>query len=179
MPEPDFFAGTGTGSTLGMGATTAGVTTASEFLSNQLSNWLSQISREVDIGVNYRPGDEVSSEELEVALSTQVFNDRVRINGNVDMSGKETNASSIVGDFDVDIKLNKSGKIRLKAFTRANDNLRYQISPYTQGIGLFYREEFDSFDELLKRYWRIISFQKPVEEKAVKSKVEDNETPSD
>jgi hypothetical protein len=175
MPEQDFFAGTGTGSTLGMGATTAGVTTASEFLSNQLSNWLSQISREVDIGVNYRPGDEVSSEELEVALSTQVFNDRVRINGNVDMSGKETNASSIVGDFDVDIKLNKSGKIRLKAFTRANDNLRYQISPYTQGIGLFYREEFDSFDELLKRYWRIISFQKPVEEKVVKSKVEDNE----
>lgn len=163
MPEQDFFAGTGTGSTLGMGATTAGVTTASEFLSNQLSNWLSQISREVDIGVNYRPGDEVSSEELEVALSTQVFNDRIRINGNVDMSGKETNASSIVGDFDVDIKLNKSGKIRLKAFTRANDNLRYQVSPYTQGIGIFYREEFDTFDELMKRYWRYITFQKKEE----------------
>jgi hypothetical protein len=170
MPEQDFFAGMSAGSTLGMGATTAGVTTASEFLSNQLSNWLSQISREVDIGINYRPGDEVSPEELEVALSTQVFNDRVRINGNVDMSGKETNASSIVGDFDVDIKLNKSGKIRLKAFTRANDYLRYQISPYTQGIGLFYREEFDSFDELMKRYWRTITFQKPEDETTKKQK---------
>ncbi len=43
----------------------AGVT-ASELLSNQLSNWLSQISNDFDIGVNYRPGDEISSDQVEV-----------------------------------------------------------------------------------------------------------------
>ncbi len=31
-------------------------TTASELVSNQLSNWLSQISNNVDVGFNYRPG---------------------------------------------------------------------------------------------------------------------------
>ncbi len=159
LPEMDLFTGLETGNTIGMGATTAGVTTATEFFSNQLSNWLSQMSNDFDIGINYRPGDEVSPEELEVALSTQVFNDRVSINGNVDMTGSQTHASNIVGDFDVDIRLNRSGKIRLKAFTRANDQLRYQVSPYTQGIGLFYKEEFDSFSELLRQYWRFVTFQ--------------------
>jgi len=168
LPEQDFFAGMTTGNTLGLGAQTAGVATASEFFSNQLSNFLSQISRDFDIGVNYRPGDEVSPEELELALSTQLFNDRLRINGNVDVTGRQTNASSIVGDFDADFKLTRTGKVRLKAFNRANDHLRYQVSPYTQGIGLFYREEFDTFTQLMRKYWRLITFRKEDEEPAKK-----------
>ncbi|NQU81097.1 MAG: translocation/assembly module TamB domain-containing protein, partial [Bacteroidetes bacterium] len=134
-----------------------GVTT-SELLSNQLSNWLSQISNDFDIGFRYRPGDEISSDEVEVALSTQLLNDRVSINGNVDVGGNETstNTSNIVGDFTVDVKINKSGKLRVKAFTRANDKLLYEWSPYTQGVGLFYREEFDHFDQLMQRYWNKI-----------------------
>ncbi len=150
-------AGTGMGANLGLSATEASITTVSEFFSNQLSNWLSQLSRDVDFGVNWRPGDEITPDELELALSTQVFNDRIRINGNVDVGGRQMNTSNIVGDFDVDIKLNRSGKLRLKAFTRANDNLiRTHLSPYTQGIGLFYREDFDSFDELMRRYWNMV-----------------------
>ncbi len=143
--------------TLGMSATEAGKTTVSEFFSNQLSNWVSQISRDVDFGVNWRPGDEITPDEVELALSTQVFNDRISINGHVDVGGRRTSTSNIVGDVDVDIKLTPSGKLRLKGFTRANDNLiRPYLSPYTQGVGLFYREDFDSFDELLSRYWNRI-----------------------
>jgi hypothetical protein len=135
------------GATLGMSATEASITTVSDFFSNQLSNWLSQMSRDFDLGVNWRPGDEITPDELELALSTQMFNDRVSINGHVDVGGRQTNTSNIVGDFDVDIKLNRSGKLRVKAFTRANDNLiRQHLSPYTQGVGLFYREEFDNFE---------------------------------
>ncbi|MCK4699327.1 MAG: translocation/assembly module TamB domain-containing protein, partial [Bacteroidales bacterium] len=138
-------------------APAVGVTT-SELLSNQLSNWLSQISNDFDIGFRYRPGDEISSDEVEVALSTQLLNDRVSINGNVDVGGNETstNTSNIVGDFTVDVKINKSGKLRVKAFTRANDKLLYEWSPYTQGVGLFYREEFDHFDQLIQGYWNKI-----------------------
>ena len=137
-------------------APAVGVTT-SELLSNQLSNWLSQISNDFDIGFRYRPGDEISSDEVEVALSTQLLNDRVSINGNVDMGGEtSTKTSNIVGDFTVDVKINKSGKLRVKAFTRANEELLYEWSPYTQGVGLFYREEFDHFDQLMQGYWNKI-----------------------
>jgi hypothetical protein len=132
-----------------------GVTT-SELFSNQLSHWLSQMSNEVDIGINYRPGDAITSKEVEVALSTKILNDRVSINGNLDMGGKTervTNqTSNIVGDFDVDVKINENGKLHVKAFNKANDNLSYYNSDYTQGVGIFFREEFDSLEELLSRY---------------------------
>jgi hypothetical protein len=140
------------------GATTssnvAGVTTT-ELLSNQLSSWLSQISNDFDIGVNYRPGDLITSDELQVALSTQILNDRLSISGNLDVGGTETGTSSatytnnIVGDFDINFKITE--KLHVKAFNRANDNLLFQTSPYTQGVGFFYKENFDNLKELASR----------------------------
>ncbi len=64
---------------------------ASEFLSNQLSHWLSQINNDVDVGINYRSDREMKSDEVQVALSTQLFNDRLTINGSVDVA---TNAAA-------------------------------------------------------------------------------------
>ncbi len=148
---PSSFSGMETAERKGSGA--VGVT-SSELLSNQLSHWLSQISNDFDIGVNYRPGDELTKDELEVALSTQIFNDRVSINGNVGVGGQNTATSNIVGDFVVDVKLNKSGKLKLKGYNKANQNLIYEESPYTQGVGLFYKEDFNSWSELMKRYFK-------------------------
>lgn len=131
--------------------------TASEMLSNQLSNWLSQWSNAFDIGLNYRPGDpgtELSSNEVELAISTQLFNDRVSINGNVDM-GAQTSSSPIAGDFNIDVKIVPSGKLRLKAFARSNkDDILYAgtQSSYTTGAGVMYREDFNSLNELWNRY---------------------------
>ncbi len=126
--------------------------TASELFSNQLSNWLSQISKDFDIGINYRPGNQVTDDEVELALSTQMFNDRVTINGNIGNNVSQTttnnNSSNIVGDFDLNVKLNKTGKLQFKAFNHSNNNLIYETSPYTQGIGLSYREDYDNFSEL-------------------------------
>ncbi|MCU4176406.1 translocation/assembly module TamB domain-containing protein [Carboxylicivirga sp. N1Y90] len=131
----------------------AALVTTSEMLSNQLSNWLSQISNDFDIGVSYRPGDEVTSDEVEVALSTQVFNNRVSINGNVGYGQDETRTSALIGDFDVDVKLNASGSLRAKAYTHSNDDIVYTSSPTTQGVGISFNEEFDTLRELMHRYW--------------------------
>jgi hypothetical protein len=135
-------------------------TTTTELLSNQLSHWLSQISDEWDIGINYRPGDEISKDQVDVALSTQLLNDRVTLNGNVGYGGQTEQASNIVGDFNVDVKLNKSGKLRIKAFNKANDKLIYEESPYTQGVGVFYREEFNTFSGLMRRFWNKLTGKK-------------------
>ncbi len=131
-----------------------------EMISGQLGSLLSQISNDFDIGFNYRPGDELSSEELEVALSTQLFNERVSIEGNFGMSNKRNvsqNASNIVGDVDVNVKLNNDGSFRMKAFNHSNHSswLNFGVfdnySPYTQGIGVSYRQEFDAFNEIFRR----------------------------
>jgi len=126
--------------------------TSTELLSNQLSNWLSQISKDFDIGVNYRAGNAMSSDEVEVALSTQLFNDRVSVDGSVGNNGNKQNTSQIVGDVNVELKLTEEGKLRMKFYNKSNavDMLKIN-SPYTQGIGLFYRKEFDNFSELFRK----------------------------
>lgn len=129
-------------------------TTASELLSNQLSNWLSQISNDVDVGVNYRPGNQITNDEIELAMSTQMFNNRVTINGNIGNNTSQrtsANNNGLVGDADINVKLTKNGKLQLKAYNHANNNLIYETSPYTQGVGVTYREDYNNFKELWRK----------------------------
>ena len=102
--------------------TSAMAVTTTEMLSNQLSNWLSQISNDFDIGFVYRPGSgnkNINPQEVQVALSTQLLNDKVIINGNFDVRGTSSSASNteqITGEFDAEVKITE--KIRFKVFNR-------------------------------------------------------------
>ncbi len=139
-----------------------GSTTSSELLSNQLSNWLSKISNDFDIGVNYRPGDELSNQELELALSTQLFNDRLILDGNLGLSDRENvsneaeNTNNLIGDISLEYKITKDGKLRAKAFNNSNQfSLEETNSPYTQGIGLSYKEEYDTNKEFWQKFFSL------------------------
>jgi hypothetical protein len=143
---------------------------STEMLSNQLSNMLSKLSKDVDVGVNYRPGDEISKKELELVLSTQLFNDKLTVDGNVgNNTNTNANANNIVGEVNVEYKLTDDGKVKMKAFNRANDNTQLNLSngAYTQGVGVFYREEFDTIGELVKRYLSIFHKGKAKKEEDV------------
>ena len=149
-----------------------GVTSA-ELLSNQLSNWLSQISKDFDIGINYRPGvSEVSESELEVALSTTFLNDRVLINGNVGVGENNSNTSNLIGDIEVQLKVNKRGSFRVKGFTRANDETQAELGPYTNGVGIFYTEDFNTWGELFTKLWRNVTFKNARDKRKIKKKLE-------
>lgn len=157
----------GESSTSGLGINAAR-STGLEFLSNQFSRMLSQISRDFDIGFNYKPGDEVTTGQAEMAFSTQILNDRVTINGNVDVGGEQVSTTNkttnnIVGEGSVEVRITKNGKLKMKVFNRSNQNNFYkymQSAPYTQGLGIFYHEEFNSFPELLKKYMQKITGRK-------------------
>jgi hypothetical protein len=136
----------------------AGVSnTGTEFASAQLSNWLSQISDEFDIGVNYRARDQVNSEELAVALTTQLFDDRLVLSGNFGVQGAATNAvnstASIIGDFRLEYFILPDGRLRLKVFNETNDNsvLNLDQTASKQGVGLVYQREFDGLFRELRR----------------------------
>jgi hypothetical protein len=145
---------------LGFNASGVGGATSSEVLSNQLSNWLSKISDEFDVGLNYRPGDEISSTEVEVALSTQLFNDRVSVETNIglatDNSTTDNRNNQLAGDFIVEYKMTKDGKIRAKMYNQSNDynDITDASVRYTQGAAVFYREEFDTWSELWRKVFR-------------------------
>lgn len=145
--------------------TKLGATTASELLSNQLSNWMSQISNDFDLGFVYRPGDENTQQEYEVAFSTNLLNDRIILNGNVGYSENQRQVANTpyTTDFQIEYKINKKGNIRLRAFQKMNNDITYNQAPYTQGIGIFYTEGFNNFNELLQKMFRRESATKPKE----------------
>jgi hypothetical protein len=131
-----------------------GTTTSSELLSNQLSNMLSKISNDFDVGFNYRPGDKLSNQEVELALSTQFFNDRLILDGNLGYSERENLSSeaqstnNLIGDISVEYKITKDGKLRVRAFNNSSQfSLVETNSSYTQGLGVSYKEEFDTFNQ--------------------------------
>lgn len=168
----------------GEGTQGVGTNTSSELLSNQLSNWLSSISEEFDMGVNYRPGDEVTDEEIAVALSTQLFNERVSVSGNFGVQnrselsqeqGREQN--SLVGDFTLQYDITQDGKFRLKVFNESNEDRISQLqnSDYTQGVGLHYQEEFDTAAELLNRVGQLFRRKEKEKGKGKEEEVEEEE----
>ena len=139
---------------------TVASTTTSELLSSQVSNWLSRLSNDFDLGVNYRPGDNITNDEVEVAVSTQLFAERLLLSTNLGVAyGQQTTQTSntLIGDFQVEYLLTQDGKLRLKAFSQSNDrNLnRADQALTTQGAGLAFREEFDRFGEFMQQVLNI------------------------
>jgi hypothetical protein len=124
-----------------------------DLLANQLNSWLSQISDEFDIGVNYQKGDAMTPEQMEVALSTQLFNDRVMVNGNFGVGNYNNSekTSNIVGDVLVEAKITKDGRFRVRAYNKTNTyDMFNDNAPYTQGVGLSYRNDFNKVKELFQ-----------------------------
>jgi len=126
-----------------------------EIISAQFNRMLSQISKDFDIGVNIRPGDQLSPREVELALSTQLFDNRVTIDGAVGTNTYSTSQTTqIIGDVLVEVKITEDGRLRFKAFNRTNsvgDVLISNYSHYTQGVGIVFRKEFNKLGELFKR----------------------------
>ena len=142
--------------TAGSNITRFGTTAGYSMITNQLSSWLSQISKDFDIGINYTPNDQLTNEELEVALSTQLFDDRLTIEGNFGVirgnKSDASNANNIVGDVDLTFRLTK--RLSLKAYNHTNIKNNYyyysfeNYSDFTQGIGISFSQSFDNLREV-------------------------------
>jgi hypothetical protein len=132
------------------------VENSTELLSSQISNWLSQISDDFNLGFNYRSGDQISNEEVALALSTQLFDNRVQLSGNFGVSrGNAINQqpSNYIGDVKVEYLLTKEGRLKLIAYNESNNyrNVNTQQSPYTQGVGIVYQQEFNHWSDLIRK----------------------------
>ena len=55
----------------------------------------------------------------------------------------------LTGDFDVEYKITE--KIRFKVFNRYNNPYTGDRVHYTQGIGIFFKQDFNKFSDLLKK----------------------------
>lgn len=145
---------TGGNQNLNIGAM-GGSATGFEFLSSQLSNWIS--SDRYNIGIRYRPKSDLTSDELELGLSTGLFDNRllVEMEGNYDFGNNAamTNrqgTSNLSGDFYLTWLIDRAGNLRTKAFTRTIDRFDENQGLQESGIGIYYKEDFNSFKDILR-----------------------------
>ncbi len=123
-----------------------------EAMANQLSNILHKLDIPLDLGLNYQPTEQ-GTDLFDVAVSTQLFNNRVVVNGNI--GNKEYSSggtqNDVVGDLDIEIKLNRSGAFRLNLFSHSADLYsNYLDNSQRNGVGLTYQTEFNSMGQFIR-----------------------------
>jgi hypothetical protein len=106
-----------------------------------------------NLGIDYiladnRPGIETNG-RFGVTVSSKI-NDRITFNGKLGVPIGGINQSAIVGDVEVQYLVNEAGTLNLRVFNKEND-VSYigQGIGYTQGLGLTYQIDFDTFKELV------------------------------
>lgn len=126
-----------------------------DLISNQLTYWLSSISDNLQIDVNYTTGQEnvqnengdivLSQSELELALSTTLFNDRISLNFAYELQNGYSPNKEIA------YKVNQDGTAKVLVFQRQTQNPVITYESNTYGLGFFIKREFESFRDLFKK----------------------------
>ncbi|MDA7810580.1 translocation/assembly module TamB, partial [Flavobacteriaceae bacterium] len=111
----------------------------------------------MNVGINYLKGDKnaasslLNRDRLGLTLKTEI-SDKILINGKIGVPVGGVEENVIIGDVQIEFLLNEEGNFKARFFNKENE---YQYFAndigYTQGMGISYELEFDSFKELFKK----------------------------
>ena len=124
-------------------------------MSGQLNAVLQKFGIPLDLGLSYQQ-NEVGNDVMDVAVSTQLFDNMVSVNGSLgNRKFSSTSDENMVGDLDINIKLNKSGHFRLNLFSHsADDYTNYLDNSQRNGIGISYQKEYDNLRSFIRSLFR-------------------------
>lgn len=123
-----------------------------ELFANQLNTIFQKLDIPIDLGLNYQPNEQ-GNDLFDVAVSTHLFNNRVVVNGNIGNKQYTTSntQNEVVGDLDIEIKINRSGSFRLNLFSHSADQFsNYLDNTQRNGVGVMYQTEFNSFRRFIR-----------------------------
>lgn len=139
------------------------VNSVSELLSNQLSNWMSQVDENLEIDVDLANLDNEAFNTFQLRLSYTFLNGRLRITrdgtfysnqANANIGQSTTNLSSIAGDWTVDYMLTADGKLKIKMYNRTNINPILNTigsqSSVTTGVSISHTQTFNEIKDIWK-----------------------------
>lgn len=125
--------------------------TIADRVNNLFNSLLASDNGKVQFGFNYEAGEQTpqyqTDDRLGLTLSTKI-SDKVLFNGKVGVPIGGVNETVIAGDAEIEVLLNEDGTLTAKFFNRENNirNFGEEIG-YTQGAGISYNVEFDTFKE--------------------------------
>ncbi len=125
----------------------------------------------LQVGVDYVGADRTPNQQTDGRLGVSVtskINDRITVNGKVGVPVGGINETTVVGDVEVQYRVNEDGTLNLRMFKKEND-ITYigQGIGYTQGLGLSYEVDFDTFKELVNRLFKNAKLNKIDPKKSV------------
>lgn len=131
----------------------------------------------VSVNVNLVSADKTPGKESDgsigFTISTQI-NERISVNGKVGVPVGGINESAIVGDVEIQYRVNEDGTLNLRVFNREND-INYIGEGgigYTQGLGINYQVDFDTFSELVNKIFKNQKLER--EKKAATEEIPDS-----
>lgn len=116
------------------------------------------VTDNLNVGLRYHSGAASSSyDEYQIALRTELFDNRLTLETNVGMISGAENASNLIGEFDIYYKLTKDGQLQGHFYNHSNFNSNYssysfdKLAPYTQGLGLSWSRSFNKIGDLFRK----------------------------
>ncbi|WP_291287122.1 translocation/assembly module TamB domain-containing protein [Flavobacterium sp.] len=132
--------------------------TLTETASSLLGGIIKSDNDKVNIDVNYISAEKRLGHEADgqvVANISSQINERITINGKLGVPVGGVNESAIVGDIEILYRVNEDGSMNLRLFNKENDiNYIGQGIGYTQGVGISYEVDFDTFSELVNKLFK-------------------------
>ena len=125
--------------------------------SDIFSSLLNEDNNKLQIGVDYLQGDKsalldiATADRLGFTLSTKL-SEKILLNGKIGVPVGGVEQTLVVGNVQIDFILNEDGTLKAKVFNKENE-FRYigDELGYTQGVGLSYEVDFDTFGTLIQK----------------------------
>lgn len=125
-----------------------------ELLSNQLSNWVSQVDKNLELTLDLDPS---ALNAAQLNLSYSLLDGRLRISraGGFTNTQNQTDVANVLGEWTIEYMLSTDGRFRAKMYNKNNQNLTNNISlvnssSTTAGFSLLFTESFSSLGNLLR-----------------------------
>ena len=132
--------------------------TFAETAASLLGGIIKSDSDKFNIDLNFISADKRIGQEADgqfVANISSQINEKISINGKVGVPVGGVNESAIVGDIEILYRVNEDGSMNLRLFNKENDiNYIGQGVGYTQGVGISYEVDFDTFSELVNKLFK-------------------------
>lgn len=126
----------------------------SEFVSNQLSYWATQVDENLEVDVDLAGLSEDAFNTFQLRLSYTFLDGRLRVTrgGSLPNQDTKSDVSTVIGDWTVEYLLTEDGRFRAKMYSRSDlDAVSQQTgeSNFETGFSLQYIKSFDQLSQIL------------------------------
>jgi len=139
------------------GTVTANGSSAIDLVESQINAALGKLSDSYKLNVDYGADKVAGDNSVELGVKTGLLNDRLIVSGSFGVENKTdgesgtnegSTQSSLIGDVNIEYLINEKGTFRVNVFNQSNANsVNENSGSFTQGAGISYHEEFNSWKD--------------------------------